>query len=132
LRRIRLGEGIPKKKMSEVEITKEQVDALKMISAVTKALAENPQLTKEIAEIFNQVAEEKERELAERITNLLTEKVKDIPAEQIRASYELWAPCCFPPEAPPMWRYLYPHFPPEAPPMWRYLYPRVRPEYESK
>ncbi len=85
-----MGEKIPKKSMPEFEIASEQVNELKAVSAVTKVLADNPQVIKEISEIFKQVEMEKERELVEKVTKLLAEKVTEVPAEQIKAAFNYW------------------------------------------
>jgi hypothetical protein len=55
-------------------------------------LAENPGLAKEMAEIFEQVAKEKEKELTERISKLLAEKVKDVSVDRIGAAMQYWYP----------------------------------------
>ena len=109
-----MAEKLPEKSMPEFKIGKEQIDELKTVSAVTKVLAENPELAKEIAEIFEQVAMEKERELVERITSLLAEKVKDIPADKIKAAFFYWYIWYFPPEPR---KHLYQY--PRPFPQWR-------------
>jgi len=83
---------MPKGKIPETEIAKEQAEQLKAVSAVTKMLAEDPSLAKEMAEIFEQITKEKEKELTERISRLLAAKVKDIPADRIGASMPYWYP----------------------------------------
>jgi phenylpyruvate tautomerase PptA (4-oxalocrotonate tautomerase family) len=93
--------------MPEFEIGKEQIENLKAVAAVTKALSEDKELAKKIANVFKQVAEEKEKELVERVTNLLAEKVKDVSTEQMKASFNFWYLCYFPPEAiSPLWHTL--------------------------
>jgi len=104
---------LPEKKMPEFKIGMEQTDELRTVSAVTKILAENPALAQEIADIFKQVAMEKERELIERVTNLLAEKVTEVPADKIKAAFYIWYIWYFPPE--PKFHLYY--FPPRAP--WR-------------
>ena len=85
-------EKMPKGKIPEAEIGKEQAEELKAVSAVTKMLAENPDLAKEMAKIFEQVAKEKEKELTEKISKLLADKVKEIPADRISAAMPFWYP----------------------------------------
>ena len=85
-------EKIPKAKIPESEIGKEDIEELKTVSTITKMLADHPELTKEMAEIFKQVAMEKEKELTERISKLLAEKVKEIPADRIGATMPYWYP----------------------------------------
>jgi hypothetical protein len=110
---------LPRKKLPEFKIGKEQIDELKTVSAVTKILAENPKLATEIAEIFNQVAEEKERELVEKVTKLLSEKVKEVPPEKIRAAFGHWCPWYLPPPVPARFLYRSPEpFPPPPHCLW--------------
>jgi hypothetical protein len=85
-------EKMPKGKIPDAEVGKEQAEELKAVSAITKMLAEKPEIAKEMAEIFEQVAKEKEKELTERISKLLAEKVKDIPADRISGSMQYWYP----------------------------------------
>ena len=87
---IRVGENLPKRKMGEFKISDEQVNQLKTISAVTKMLADNPQMTKEIADIFVEIEIEKQRELVERVTKLLAEKVPEVSSDQIKATFSYW------------------------------------------
>ena len=93
-----MAEELPKRKMPEFKIGKEQMDNLKTVAAVTDVLSKNPDLAKEIANIFKEVAEEKERELVKRVTELLAEKVKTVSPEQIQASFDYWYIWYFPPE----------------------------------
>jgi len=77
----------PKRKMPEFEISKELTDELRTISAVTKVLADDPELIKDIAGIFKQVEMEKEKEIAEQVSKLLADKV-DMKEEQISEVFE--------------------------------------------
>jgi len=88
---------IPEKRMPEFKIGTEQIENLKTVSAVTKVLAENPALTEEIAEIFKQIAIEKEKELVERVTAVLADKV-EVPVDKIKAAFWYWYIWYFPPE----------------------------------
>jgi len=111
-----MGEEIPKKKLPEIEITKETINDLKVLSAITNTLAENPPLINEIANIFKQFPKEGRSELVNKITIVLAKKIKNIPADELQASSDIWIPWLFPPEDS--------RFPPEAPPMWRYFFRR--------
>jgi hypothetical protein len=91
-------EEIPKRKIPEFDIGK-QMENLKTVSAVTDVLSKDEELAKQIADVFKQVAEEKEKELVERVTNLLAEKVKGVSTEQMKAVFPFWYLCYFPPEA---------------------------------
>lgn len=93
-----MDEEIPKRKIPEFDIGK-QMESLKTVSAVTDVLSKDKELAKQIADIFKQVAEEKERELVERVTSLLAEKVKGVSAEQMKSVFPFWYLCYFPPEA---------------------------------
>ena len=86
----KMEEKIPRKKMGELRIQKEQINELKAISAVTKILADNPKLAKDIVEVFNQVAAEKEHELVERVTGILAEETDEVTAKQIKAAFSYW------------------------------------------
>ncbi len=85
-----MDENIPTKKMKEFEINDEKISELKTVAAVTKVLSENPQLSGEIAHIFKEVEMEKERELVERVTKVLAEKVPDVKSEEIKAAFNYW------------------------------------------
>jgi hypothetical protein len=83
-------EKIPKKNLPEFRIGKEQVEELKTVSAVTKVLADNPELAEEIAGIFRKIAKEKDRELAEKITCILAAKLPDVPEKKLKAAFHHW------------------------------------------
>ena len=85
-----MAESLPKKEMDEFEIDSEKANELKTVAAVTKVLSENPQLSKEIANIFIEVEMKKERELVERVTKALAEKVTDVKPEEIKAAFNYW------------------------------------------
>jgi acetolactate synthase small subunit len=83
-------ENLPKKGTREFEIDDEKLNELKTVAAVTKIMSEDRQLTKEIAEIFIDVEKKKERELVERVTKALAEKVTDVKPEEIKAAFSYW------------------------------------------
>ena len=103
----------PKRKMPEFEISKEQTDELRTISAVTKVLADNPELIKEIVDIFKQVEMEKEQELVDRVSKLLAEKVAVKP-ELISAVFENLYPIV----VPQWYRFVAPRK--RCQPLWRF------------
>ena len=96
---IGMTENPPKRKMPDFEIGKERMNDLKTVAAVTKVLSEDPKLAEELSRIFKEVAMEKERELMERVTALLAEKVPDVQREKIEAAFDYWYVWYFPPEA---------------------------------
>jgi hypothetical protein len=85
-------EKIPKRKIPKFKIGEEQTDELRTISAITKILAEKPELTNEIAEIFIEVEMKKQRELTEKVSKVLAENLKELPIQRISASFEKWSP----------------------------------------
>ena len=85
-----MAEELPKRKMPEFKIGKEYMDNLKTVAAVTDVLSKDEELVKQIAEIFKEVAMEKERELINRVTELIAEKVTTVPADKIKASFDYW------------------------------------------
>jgi hypothetical protein len=93
-----MDEKLPKRKMPEFEIGKEQMENLKTVAAVTKMLTEDKMLAREIADVFKQVAIEKDRELIDRVTNVLAQRVKEVSAEQIRTAFNYWYIWYLPPE----------------------------------
>jgi hypothetical protein len=105
----------PKRKMPEFEISKEQTEELRTISAVTKALADNPELIKEIVAIFKQVEMEKQQELTDRVSKLLAENVSVKP-ELISAVIENLYPIV----VPQWWRFVAPHKRCQPMPLWRF------------
>jgi len=104
-----------KRKMPEFEISKEQTEELRTISAVTKALADNPELIKEIVAIFKQVEMEKQQELTDRVSKLLAENVSLKP-ELISAVLENLYPIVI----PQWWRFVAPHKRGQPLPLWRF------------
>jgi hypothetical protein len=88
----KMTEKIPKRKISKFKIGKEQTDELKTISAITKVLAEQPQLANELAEIFVEVEMEKQRKLTEKVSKLLADNLKEFPIQKISASFDQWCP----------------------------------------
>jgi hypothetical protein len=97
-----MGEELPKKEMPAFKIGKEQIDVLNTVSAVTNALANTPGLAEDIAEIFKEVAMEKDRELVKRVTELLATKV-DVSPEKIKAAFDYWYIWYLPPEPSGRW-----------------------------
>lgn len=94
-----MDENLRKAKMPEFEIGKEQMENIKTVAAVSKTLAEDPELTMQIAKIFRDVAMAKERELMEQVTAALAEKVQGISPEQLKAAFNYWYIFYLPPES---------------------------------
>jgi hypothetical protein len=87
-----LGEEIPKREIPTFKVQKEQAEELRTVSAITKILAENPELTKEISDTFIQVRREAQAKLEEKVSGMIAEKLKDVPAEQIGKLVPYWYP----------------------------------------
>src|SRR5271157_3164627 len=83
-------ENPPKRKMPEFDMKDEKVEEIKTVAAVTKMLAENPQIALEIADIFKDAEMEKQRKIVEGVTKLLAEKVAAVSPEQIEATFAYW------------------------------------------
>ena len=91
-------EKIPERKLPEFKITKEQIQELKTTSAILNMLAENPDLTKRIAEAFVKASSVKMEDrviasvnLKEQVTNIVAEKLKDISPDQVEKYYPIWS-----------------------------------------
>ena len=94
--------------MPRFEITEDQKNNLKTISAVSKMLAEDPTLAKEIASVFDEVTQSKDKELADRVSKILSEKVAGVKEEDAKALFRFWFILYLPPEKvpPTLW---FPH-----------------------
>lgn len=89
---------VEKGKMPEFKIDNEQKENLKVVAAITKMMSEDPDLASEIAMIFKEVTEEKDRELVERVTNHLAKKATEFSSERLKAAFNFWYICYLPPE----------------------------------
>lgn len=90
-------EMIPRRGLPEFKISKEQAEEVRAVSAITKMLADDPELSKKIAGAFVEAsrAEPKDRlvtqiELKEKVTRMVAEKLKDVPAAQVARLYPYW------------------------------------------
>lgn len=93
-----MGDEPDLKKMPEFKIEKEQMENLKVVAAITKMFSEDPDLVSEIAKIFKEVAEEKDRELVDKVTNHLAKRAKELSPEKLKAAFNFWYICYLPPE----------------------------------
>ncbi len=91
-------ERITERKLPEFKITKEHIQELKTTSAILNMLADNPDLTKRIAQAFVRASSVKAEdraiaslELKEQVTKMVAEKLKDIPVDQIEKYYPIWS-----------------------------------------
>lgn len=91
-------EKIPERKLPEFKITKEHIQELKTTSAILNMLADNPDLTKRIAEAFVKSSSVKAEdrvyaglELKEKVNNMVAEKLKDISIEQVDRYFPIWS-----------------------------------------
>ena len=92
-------EKIPARKLPKIKISKERIEDLKTISAMTKMLAEDSELTKKIADAFlmSTQVDPKDKvvaliELKEAVTKLVSDKLKTIPADKIATLFPYWYP----------------------------------------
>ena len=90
---------IPRRDLPEFKITKELVEEVRSIAAITSLLAEEPELTKQIADAFIQASRVTPQdvmvaqiELREKVSTMVAEKLKDIPAERITKLFPYWCP----------------------------------------
>jgi hypothetical protein len=91
-------ERIPERKLPEFKITKEHVQELKTTSAILNMLADNTDLTKRIAQAFVKASSVKAEDrllasmdLKEQVTKMVTDNLRDIPADQIEKYYPIWS-----------------------------------------
>ncbi|MCX9074185.1 MAG: hypothetical protein OIN88_05930 [Candidatus Methanoperedens sp.] len=91
-------EKIPERKLPEFKITKEQIQEMKTTSAILNMLADNPDLTKRIAEAFVKASSVKMEnrvyarlKLKEHVTKIVAEKMKDISPDQVERYYPIWS-----------------------------------------
>jgi len=85
-------EKIPKRDFSSFKVQEGQAEELRTVSAITKMLADDPELTKEISDIFVQVRKEAQAQLEERVSKRMAEKLRDISAEQVGKVVPYWYP----------------------------------------
>jgi hypothetical protein len=90
---------IPERELPKIKITEEQVQELRTISAITKILAEDPELTKSIADTFLEASRVSPQdrmtaqiELKEKVSRMVGEKLKDVPVERVAKLFPYWYP----------------------------------------
>ncbi|MCP8306568.1 MAG: hypothetical protein H3Z49_05665 [archaeon] len=88
-------ERIPERKLPEFKISKEQAERLRTVSAITKILADDPELTKNIANEFVKAASSRDPipaniVMREKISRMIVEKVKDLSVERVTELYPYW------------------------------------------
>lgn len=81
---------LPKRRMPEFKIGNEYMENLKTVAAVTDVLSKDEDLVKQIADVFNRIAMEKQNQLVDEVTALIAEKVTTVPADKIKASFDYW------------------------------------------
>jgi hypothetical protein len=91
-----LAEKIPERKLPEFKITKEQQERLRAISAITKVLADDPELTKNIASEFVNASSASDPipaniVMRENISKMIARRLKELPAERIIDLYPWWS-----------------------------------------
>jgi hypothetical protein len=87
-----------RRKMPKFEMTDEKRNNLRTISAVSKMLADDPTLAKEIADVFDEVTKAKEKELIDRVSELLSKRVPGIETENAKDIFPIWYIMYFQPE----------------------------------
>ena len=85
-----MSEKPKRRKMPNFEITEEKRENFRVVSAVNKALFDDPNLCKDIADIFDEVAKKKEEELIERVSLLLSERLEGVDLEKAKAMSPIW------------------------------------------
>jgi aspartyl-tRNA synthetase len=86
------------RKLPEIKISKAQIEKMKMTAAVLEMLADKPDLIKRIAEEYVAAlsATREDRviagiELKQKVTAIVAETMRKIPADQIEKYYPVWS-----------------------------------------
>lgn len=82
---------IPERELPKFKVTEEQVEELKAISAITSMLAEDPKFIKDIAKTIKEVSKTYEKELKEKVSGMIAEKV-DIEVGKVAKIFPHWFP----------------------------------------
>jgi hypothetical protein len=89
---------IPERKLPEITISKAQIEKMKTTSAVLEMLADNPALTKRIADMYMAALSAKREDrisagiaLKQNVTAVVSESMKKVPAELIEKYYPYWS-----------------------------------------
>jgi hypothetical protein len=90
-----MGEKIPERKLPEFKISKEQAERLRTVSAITKILADDPELTKNIANEFVKAFSSGDPIPAhiimrDKISRMIADKVKDLGVDRVVELYPYW------------------------------------------
>ena len=91
-------EKMAARKLPDFKITSEQVCQLKTMSAIVNMMADNQDLLQKVAKLYIKAAntDPEDRlnaalDLKEKVTALVTERLKDIPAGDIDRYYPQWS-----------------------------------------
>jgi hypothetical protein len=89
---------IPVRKLPEIKISNAQVERMKTTAAVLEMLANNPDLIKRIGELYMTALSAKREdriaastELKEKVTGIVAQAMKKVPADQIEKYYPQWS-----------------------------------------
>jgi hypothetical protein len=89
---------IPGRKLPDFKISKAQIEKMKTTSAVLEMLADNPELTKRIADMYVAALSVKREdrisagfELKQNVTAVVSQSMKKVPAELIEKYYPYWS-----------------------------------------
>jgi hypothetical protein len=111
---------IPERKLPEFKVTKENIQEMKTTAAILNMLADNPDLTKKIAEEFIRAstAKSEERliaslELKQNVSDLVAKNLRNVPAADIEKYYPYWSHITIRATIPP--RIITPHGDPVGP-----------------
>jgi hypothetical protein len=91
-------EKMAARKLPDFKVTSEQVRQLKTMSAIMNMMADNKELMQKVAKLYVKAANSDPDErlnaaidLKEKVTALVTESLKNIPAEDIDRYYPQWS-----------------------------------------
>ena len=91
-------EKMAARKLPDFKITSEQVCQLKTMSAIVNMMADNQDLLQKVAKLYIKAANSDPEDrlnaaldLKEKVTALVTERLKDIPAGDIDRYYPQWS-----------------------------------------
>lgn len=89
---------MPERKLPDFKVTSEQVRQLKTMSAIMNMMADNKELMQRVAKLYVKAANSAPEErlnaaidLKEKVTALVTESLKNVPAEDIDRYYPQWS-----------------------------------------
>lgn len=89
---------MPERKLPDFKVTSEQVHQLKTMSAIMNMMADNKELMQRVAKLYIKAANtdpvdrlNAALELKEKVTSLVAESLKNVPAEDIDRYYPQWS-----------------------------------------